>query len=134
MAVAEARVTPRFKKRYDDEIRQRLVERFGYSSPMRAPRLVKITLNMGVGDAKQDTNMLDAATEQLAVIAGQRPNVPHRDRLARRRDAAGDAIAERDASRCHHFGRQALGDANRERLGFAVEDQDRGARCQWFVV
>ena len=51
MAVAEARVTPRFKKRYDDEIRQRLVERFGYSSSMRAPRLVKITLNMGVGDA-----------------------------------------------------------------------------------
>src|SRR3989475_4645599 len=102
MAVAEARVTPRFKKRYDDEIRQRLVERFGYSSPMRAPRLVKITLNMGVGDAKQDTNMLDAATEQLAVIAGQRPNV----RRARKSIAAfklreempvGVAVTLRDA-------------------------------------
>ena len=102
MAVAEARVTPRFKKRYDDEIRQRLVERFGYSSSMRAPRLVKITLNMGVGDAKQDTNMLDAATEQLAVIAGQRPNV----RRARKSIAAfklreempvGVAVTLRDA-------------------------------------
>src|SRR5438067_10914314 len=75
MAVAEARITPRFKKLYADEIRQRLVERFGYSSAMQAPRLVKITVNMGVGDAKQDTNMLEAASEQLGVIAGQRPSV-----------------------------------------------------------
>jgi large subunit ribosomal protein L5 len=42
---------------------------------MEAPRLEKITLNMGVGEAKQDSNMLDAATEQLATIAGQHPNV-----------------------------------------------------------
>src|SRR2546421_12934589 len=75
MAVAEARLTPRFKQAYRDEIRPRLIERFGYTSSMQAPRLVKITLNMGVGDAKQDTNMLQAATEQLAVIAGQKPNV-----------------------------------------------------------
>src|ERR671925_1599841 len=65
----------RLKDRYNDEIRQQLIERFGYSSPMDAPRLEKITLNMGVGDAKQDSNMLDAATEQLATIAGQKPNV-----------------------------------------------------------
>src|SRR5437879_12317612 len=75
MAVAEARITPRFKKLYADEIRQRLIERFGYSSAMQAPRLLKITVNMGVGDAKQDSGMLDAASEQLGVIAGQRPNV-----------------------------------------------------------
>jgi large subunit ribosomal protein L5 len=75
MAVAEAKVRPRFKDLYEREIQPALMKRFGYSSSMQAPRLQKITLNMGVGDAKQDTNMLDAATEQLAVIAGQRPNV-----------------------------------------------------------
>src|SRR2546421_12986562 len=75
MAVAEAKISPRFKTMYESEIRPRLIERYGYSSAMQAPRLVKITLNMGVGDAKQDTNMLEAATEQLAVIAGQKPNV-----------------------------------------------------------
>jgi large subunit ribosomal protein L5 len=75
MAVATAKIVPRLKQRYADEIRQRLVERFGYSTPMQAPRLEKITLNMGVGDAKQDTNMLEAAQEQLRTIAGQQPSV-----------------------------------------------------------
>jgi large subunit ribosomal protein L5 len=73
--VAEAKITPRFKTRYREEILPALMERFGYATPMQAPRLLKITLNMGVGDAKQDTNMLEAALEQLTVIAGQRPNV-----------------------------------------------------------
>jgi large subunit ribosomal protein L5 len=65
----------RLKERYNDEIRQQLIERFGYSSPMQAPRIQKITLNMGVGDAKQDSKVLEAATEQLATIAGQKPSV-----------------------------------------------------------
>jgi large subunit ribosomal protein L5 len=65
----------RLKDRYNDEIRQQLIDRFGYSSPMQAPRIQKITLNMGVGDAKQDSKVLDAATEQLATIAGQKPSV-----------------------------------------------------------
>jgi large subunit ribosomal protein L5 len=67
--------TARLKTRYLEEIRPSLIERFGYSSPMQAPKLVKITLNMGVGDAKQDSKVLKAATEQLATIAGQQPNV-----------------------------------------------------------
>jgi large subunit ribosomal protein L5 len=75
MPLAAPKIVPRFKERYATEIRPALVERFGYSTPMQAPRLLKITLNMGVGDAKQDTNMLEAATGQLAVIAGQQPNV-----------------------------------------------------------
>src|SRR4051812_50168878 len=75
MAVAEAKITPRLKTRYEQEIAPRLRERYGYKSPMQTPRLVKITLNMGVGAAKQDTNMLQAATEQLQTIAGQRPTV-----------------------------------------------------------
>jgi large subunit ribosomal protein L5 len=65
----------RLKDRYSEEIRPALIQRFGYSSPMQAPRLVKITLNMGVGEAKQDSKMLDIAQEQLATIAGQKPNV-----------------------------------------------------------
>ena len=65
----------RLKTRYQDEIRPALMQRFGYTTPMQAPRVEKITLNMGVGDAKQDSNMLEAATEQLATIAGQKPNV-----------------------------------------------------------
>jgi large subunit ribosomal protein L5 len=75
MATAEAAITPRLKSRYEAEIRPQLMQRFGYGSVMQAPRLVKITLNMGVGDAKQDSNVLDAALEQLATIAGQRPSV-----------------------------------------------------------
>jgi large subunit ribosomal protein L5 len=65
----------RLKTRYLEEIRPALIERFGYSSVMQAPRIEKITLNMGVGLAKQDSKMLKAATEQLATIAGQQPSV-----------------------------------------------------------
>jgi large subunit ribosomal protein L5 len=65
----------RLKQRYEDEILPALMERFGYSTPMQAPRIVKVTVNMGVGDAKQDSRVLDAATDQLATITGQRPSV-----------------------------------------------------------
>jgi large subunit ribosomal protein L5 len=65
----------RLKSRYTEEIRPALVERFGYSTPMQAPKIVKVTVNMGVGDAKQDSKMLDAASEQLGTITGQKPNV-----------------------------------------------------------
>ena len=65
----------RLKTRYLEEIRPALIERFGYSSPMQAPKIEKITVNMGCGDAKQDSKALDAATEQLRTIAGQQPNI-----------------------------------------------------------
>jgi large subunit ribosomal protein L5 len=65
----------RLKDRYVDEIRPQLVERFGYSTYMQAPKLEKITLNMGLGDAKTDSKVLENATEQLATIAGQKPNL-----------------------------------------------------------
>src|SRR5262245_49818025 len=65
----------RLKDTYYETIRPTLVRKFGYTTPMQAPRLEKITLNMGVGEAKQDSNMLDAAKEQLATIAGQQPSV-----------------------------------------------------------
>jgi large subunit ribosomal protein L5 len=65
----------RLKARYLEEIRPALIERFGYTSVMQAPKLEKITINMGVGLAKQDSKVLKAATEQLATIAGQQPSV-----------------------------------------------------------
>ena len=67
--------TARLKSRYLEEIRPALMERFGYSSVMQAPRIEKVTVNMGCGDAKQDSKVLEAATEQLATITGQQPNV-----------------------------------------------------------
>ncbi|HEV7493511.1 50S ribosomal protein L5 [Baekduia sp.] len=67
--------TARLKTQYLEKIRPALIERFGYSSYMQAPKLIKITLNMGVGDAKQDSKVLDAAAEQLATIAGQKPSI-----------------------------------------------------------
>jgi large subunit ribosomal protein L5 len=65
----------RLKDRYNDEIREALVRKFAYSTYMQAPKLVKVTLNMGVGEAKQDSKMLEAAQGQLADIAGQKPNI-----------------------------------------------------------
>jgi large subunit ribosomal protein L5 len=65
----------RLKARYLEEIRPALVERFGYTSVMQAPKIEKIILNMGVGDAKQDSKALEAAQKELATIAGQKPNI-----------------------------------------------------------
>jgi large subunit ribosomal protein L5 len=65
----------RLKDAYNDRIRAQLIEKFGYSSPMQAPKLTKITVNMGVGEAKQDAKMLEAAKGQLAALAGQQPSV-----------------------------------------------------------
>jgi large subunit ribosomal protein L5 len=75
LAATDTAPTARLKTRYLEEIRPALVARFGYSSVMQAPRIHKITVNMGVGLAKQDSKMLKAATEQLATIAGQQPSV-----------------------------------------------------------
>jgi large subunit ribosomal protein L5 len=72
---ATAQVPPRLKERYESEIRPGLQERFGYSSSMEVPKLEKITINMGVGEAKQDSQMIDSVTEQLATITGQKPSV-----------------------------------------------------------
>jgi large subunit ribosomal protein L5 len=75
MPVTEAKVQPRLKTQYEQEIKPALVSRFGYSTPMQAPKLEKITVNMGVGDAKSEARILEAATEQLEIITGQHPNI-----------------------------------------------------------
>ena len=66
---------PRLKTTYEQEIRPRLKEELGLSSMMQVPRLQKITLNMGVGEAKTDAKVLDSAVEELTTIAGQRAHV-----------------------------------------------------------
>jgi large subunit ribosomal protein L5 len=71
----QAAPPPRLRELYENEVKPALIRRFGYSSPMAVPTLEKITLNMGIGEAKQNTQMLEAATEQLATIAGLRPSV-----------------------------------------------------------
>jgi large subunit ribosomal protein L5 len=67
--------TPRLKDRYETELREQLKEQLGYTSIMRVPRVLKITLNMGVGEAKTETKLLDSAIEELTTIAGQRAQV-----------------------------------------------------------
>jgi large subunit ribosomal protein L5 len=66
---------PRLKQRYESEIRAQLREELGLSSIMDVPRVTKVTLNMGVGDAKTDAKALDAAIDELTVISGQRAQV-----------------------------------------------------------
>jgi large subunit ribosomal protein L5 len=74
-AQAKAAPPPRLRERYEEEVIAKLIDRFGYPSPMEVPRIEKITLNMGVGEATRETKVLDSAAEQLAVISGQRPSV-----------------------------------------------------------
>jgi large subunit ribosomal protein L5 len=66
---------PRLAKLYDETVRAALMEKFRYTSAMQAPRMVKIVLNMGVGDALQDQKLMDAAMGEMSQIAGQRPAV-----------------------------------------------------------
>jgi large subunit ribosomal protein L5 len=66
---------PRMKEQYENEIRPALKDELGLSSIMEVPRIEKITLNMGVGEAKTDAKQLDAAMDELTIIAGQRPQI-----------------------------------------------------------
>ncbi|MGI5876997.1 MAG: 50S ribosomal protein L5 [Christensenellales bacterium] len=63
---------PRLKDKYKQEVVPALVKRFGYKNEMQAPRLEKIVLNMGLGDAKDNARALEAAVEDLSLIAGQK--------------------------------------------------------------
>ena len=74
MAVKNGYV-PRLKEQYESEIRPALKDSLGLTSIMQVPRIQKITLNMGVGEAKTDAKQLDAAMDELTIIAGQRPQI-----------------------------------------------------------
>jgi large subunit ribosomal protein L5 len=74
MATTENYV-PRMKEEYENKIRPALKDELGLSSIMQVPRIEKITLNMGVGEAKTDAKQLDQAMDELTIIAGQRPQI-----------------------------------------------------------
>ena len=65
--------TPRMKQRYDEEIVKAMTEKFGYKNRLEVPRIEKVTLNMGVGEASQDKKKVQTAAEEMALIAGQKP-------------------------------------------------------------
>lgn len=64
---------PRMQQRYEELLRKQLQEQFGYANPMQVPKLEKIVLNMGVGEAAGDKKKLDAAVAEMAAISGQKP-------------------------------------------------------------
>ncbi|NMW31768.1 50S ribosomal protein L5 [Altererythrobacter sp. RZ02] len=65
--------TPRMKQRYDDVIVKAMTEKFGYTNALQVPKILKVTLNMGVGEASQDKKKVATAAEEMALIAGQKP-------------------------------------------------------------
>src|ERR1700704_1718538 len=75
MAAVEETYVPRLKQQYNDELRSQLQEQLGLESIMQVPTISKITLNMGVGEGKNDAKQIDAAQEELTIIAGQRAQV-----------------------------------------------------------
>ena len=75
MTAATEKVAPRLKQRYREEIAGQLKERFKYGNPMQVPTVVKVVVNMGVGDAAEDAKLIDGAVRDLATITGQKPLV-----------------------------------------------------------
>ena len=75
---------PRLKERYDNELKPQLKDELGLTSVMQVPKVTKITLNMGVGDAKVDAKALDSAMEELATIAGQHSQMRRATQVDRR--------------------------------------------------
>jgi large subunit ribosomal protein L5 len=75
MAWSVVMTTTRLKKKYDEEIRDLMLKDFGYANPMQVPKLTKITVNMGLGEAVKNPKIVEGAVEELALITGQRPVV-----------------------------------------------------------
>lgn len=71
--MAEAAYVPRLKQQYNDEIRQKMLDEFGYKNPMEVPKLEKVVVNMGVGEAVGDSKIIHTAVEDLSLITGQKP-------------------------------------------------------------
>jgi large subunit ribosomal protein L5 len=75
--MAETAYTPRLRTQYDETIKPALIEQFGYANVMQAPKLDKIVLNMGIGEAVNDTKKVKTAAADLEKIAGQKPVITH---------------------------------------------------------
>ena len=71
--MAEQRAKPRMQRLYEERIRAQMIEKFGYSNPFEVPKLEKIVINMGVGEATQDKKKVETAAAEMALIAGQKP-------------------------------------------------------------
>lgn len=71
--MAEDRAKPRLQRLYEERIRAQMIEKFGYSNPFEVPKLEKIVINMGVGEATQDKKKVETAAAEMALIAGQKP-------------------------------------------------------------
>jgi large subunit ribosomal protein L5 len=71
--MAESKYTPRLRRDYDERIVQAMTEKFGYKNRMEVPRLDKIVVNMGVGEATQDKKKVETAAQEMELIAGQKP-------------------------------------------------------------
>ncbi len=71
----ETKYMPRLYEKYKNEVVPQLVNRFGYKNPMEVPKIVKIVVNMGVGEAVSDIKHLERAMEDLRAITGQHPSV-----------------------------------------------------------
>ena len=73
--MADSKYTPRLKRDYDERIAQAMVDKFGYKNRLEVPKLEKIVLNMGVGEATQDKKKVETAASEMELIAGQKPVV-----------------------------------------------------------
>ncbi|MEV0646560.1 50S ribosomal protein L5 [Phytomonospora sp. NPDC050363] len=71
--MSDVKTLPRLKQRYREEIAGSLKEQFGYANPMQIPGVVKVVVNMGVGDAARDSKLIDGAVRDLTTITGQKP-------------------------------------------------------------
>ena len=73
--MAEERVKPRMQKLYEERIRKAMTDEFGYNNPMQVPKIEKIVINMGVGEATQDKKKVEIAAAEMMAIEGQKPVV-----------------------------------------------------------
>jgi large subunit ribosomal protein L5 len=73
MSETREKLVPRLRRHYDEVVRKALMDEFGYANPMQVPKLEKIVINMGVGEAAGDQKKLDAAVGEMTLISGQKP-------------------------------------------------------------
>ena len=102
MTTAEAteKTLPRLKQRYREEIRDSLFKEFGYANVMQIPGVVKVVVNMGVGDAARDAKLINGAVNDLSLITGQKPEIRQAPASRSRSSSCARACRSARASRC----------------------------------
>ena len=110
---------PRFKKRYEDVIRPQLQKEFGYTNPLQAPRIEKVVLNIGAGEAAGDQKKIQSAVNDLTAIAGQKwPR--NRNSMSVMRDA--NALPREISPRSHDvvFCKASVSKMDADRIGATI--------------